>query len=318
MLLKNDAPYFLNKVDIDAVKKHFHNKFPVKVIYPPSRIIPSKLKHNRLPDKPNSIAFDFKATVKTPTGTEVWRYYENMYIDNKGMKHYAPKKFRFSGQEFLEEGDIEKIFFLLYKCPYRFRDEDKRPKSKSDVGSPEEEKQGRIVKFMFEDLVTEAEKKAEKKQLAAKIDTLIFDPDRGLSTLKLRQVAKAMNVPNVDLLTDAQVRVHLDTRIGNRKPEIDRFLEMIDSELELSTRVDIQKVLDMDLLRYDDIKKTWYWKIEGQKGGKSLVRVTPGLNAQEALYQLYQGDDNFRQDIKAILLSGKIATAEADKVPAEE
>jgi len=58
MLYKNDVIFELSRFpkEIEKIEKHFHGKFPVKVVYPSDRIVKSRLKHNVLPDKPNSIS----------------------------------------------------------------------------------------------------------------------------------------------------------------------------------------------------------------------------------------------------------------------
>jgi len=292
MLQKNNERYKLSPTEIKAIEKHFHGKFPVKLVYPPARIVKSRLKHNRRPDKPNSIAFDLKADVKTDSGIEVWRYFENEITLDRGEKRYTPRKFNFKGSTFLQRNDIELIFFLLKKSPY----------------CKEGDNQGPIVKFMFEDLVSEAEKRAEKKMKSAKVDTLVYDTDKGLSVEKIRNIAKAMGIANVDNLKDAQVRVALDDRMV--KPgNLDKFLAMADMEghdAEMAIRIDIQSVIDKHLLRFVPADKMWYWTVEGQKKGRSLCRVTVGTTPLDTLFNLYKADTGFQDDIKAVLLTGKV------------
>src|ERR1035437_8046460 len=250
MLYKNDEPQKLNQKEIETIEKHFHNKFPVKVVYPSERIQPSKLKHNRLPDKPNSISFDLKATVKTPNGTEIWRYAENLVVDDKGFKKYTPKKFLFDGAKWLKRNDIELIFFLLNKSEYC-----KGGKN-----------QGPMVKFVFEDLVSEAEKKAEKKKIEAKIDGLLYGEDFGLSEEKLKAVLQAYQVIGVEDMSLAQIKNNLWAKIHETPEGTDNFFRMVNADEEIKTRVSITKAMDMGLLKYDAVKTTWYWQLAGEKG----------------------------------------------------
>jgi hypothetical protein len=286
MLYKNDEQIKLNKAEIDSLVKHFHGKFPVKIIYPQERIIPSKLKHNRLPDKPNSISFDLKAIVKTENGAEVWRYAEQVIIDNGGKKKYVPKKFRFSGSRFLERNDIELIYFLLNKSEYCRGGKN----------------QGKMVKFVFEDLVTEAEKRAEKKEIDTKIDMLLYNKDMGLPEERLRLVAKAYFIKNVDELTLSQVKNTLNDRIHDGKSGPDKFFDMVNADEELNTRASIQKAIDMQLLVYDLGKKTWEWKTsEGKR--EQICKVPPTKAPQDALFDVFMGDKGFREDVQAALLT---------------
>lgn len=274
--------------EIKKIEKHFHGKFPVRVVYPPERIVPSKLPHNRKPDKPNSISFDYKATVKTPNGTEVWRYAENLITDDRGFKHYTPKKFIFDGSKSLKRDDIEKIFFLLNKSEYC-----KGGKN-----------QGPMVKFMFEDLITVAELKAEKKRIDAKIDGLIYGEDFGLSEEKLKAVLQAYQVPGVANYTLAQVKNHLWDKIHETPEGPDNFFRMVNAEDEIKTRVSITKAMDMGVLKYDDLmKNSWYWQASGEKGTTLICKVPPTKSPSEALYDHYMGSAEFRDDLQAVLLT---------------
>ena len=289
MLFKNDLIYDLSKAkaEIEEIEKHFHGRFPVKVVYPPERIVKSKLPHNRLPDKPNSISFDLKATVKTPNGTEVWRYAENVIIDEKGVKKYTPKKFLFDGAKWLKRNDIELIFFLLNKSEYC-----KGGKN-----------QGSMVKFMFEDLISEADKKAEKKKLEAKIDGLLYGEDFGLPEEKLKAVLQAYQVPGVGEMTPAQIKNRLWDKIHETPAGPDDFFRMVNAEDEIKTRVSITKAMDMGVLKYDALKTTWYWQASGEKGTTVICKVPPTKSASEALYDFYLGNQGFRDDLQAVLIT---------------
>jgi hypothetical protein len=170
MLYKNEEIYKLAQPDIKGIEDHFHNKFPIKMIYPPDRIKKSRLPHNRLPDKPASLSFKMRAIVKTDKGTEIWRYADNMVIGEHGARKYMPANLIFEGEKWLKRDDIELIFFLLRKCEHCAGGDNNTKK----------------VMFMFEDLVTEAEKRAEKKELESKIDLLLYNKEYGLPEEKLR------------------------------------------------------------------------------------------------------------------------------------
>lgn len=287
MLYKNDEPYKLSEPEIEKLVRHFHNKFPLKVVYPPDRIVKSRLPHNRLPDKPNSISFDFRAVVKTDKGSETWRYVENIVTDARGKKRYLPKKFIFNGARFLERNDIEMIYFLFKKSPYCLGGEN----------------QGKVVKFMFEDLVTEAEKKAAKKELDTKIGLLLYNKEYGLPEERLRAVAKAYFIRNVDNLTPAQVRIVLENKIYERKDGPDKFFDMVNAEEELKARGSIQRAIDMEILHFDAQKRVWFWQTKGEKGVTQVCKVPPTKNASDVLYDLFLGDQGFRDDLQAVLIS---------------
>jgi len=288
--------------EIKTVVDFFHGKFPVKVVYPPERIIASRLPHNRLPDKPNSIAFDMKAIVKTPKGTEVWRYADSTLVDSKGRKKYVPKKFMFNGARFLTRNDIELIYFLLRKSEYCL------------VG----DNRGPMVKFTFEDLVSEAEKKAEKRELESRMNLLIYNKDLGLSEDKLRAVAKAYFINDVDSLTLAQVKIVLDSKIRETRDGIQKFFTMVDAEEELKTRMSIQKAIDMGFIKYDDSKSNWYWIGSAERGNVQICKVPPSKTPNEAIYEYYLGDDSFKEDLNALFITKKSKAGRPVKVEVTE
>lgn len=296
MLYKNDEPYKLDPQDIKTLRAEFHDKFPVKVVYPPERVVKSRSKHNRLPDQPNSISFDFVAEVRQKKGaqgqilqipTEIWRYAVTRTTDKNGNFKYSPKKFSFKGKKFLTESDIEQIYFLKKKSEYC-------------KGGDNE---GRITKFMFEDLVTEAEKKFEKKRNQAKIDALLYG-ERKLPVKRLREVAKALFIKDVDGLSDAQVSIAIETKITSKKDGLDQFFSMIDADVEIKSRKSIQDAIDSGKLFYDSSKRSWYWKTD-QKKPEFICKVVPGGDAPETLVELYIGDKSFRSDVNAFLMTGK-------------
>ncbi len=297
MLYKNDEPYKLDARELKATKDYFHNKFPVKVVYPPERITKSRLPHNRLPDKPNSMSFDLKAVVKSGSGAEVWRYAENVILDAKGNKKYVPKKFRFNGTRMIDERDIELIFFLLRKSDFRL-------KGKEELKADKTLRQPRVAKFMFEDLVSEAEKKAEKKQLESKIDVLLWNKELGLPEERIRLVAKSYFIKGVDDLSLPQVKILLEAKIHDKKlGGPDKFFDMVNADDELDARSSIQKVIDLEHIKYDMSKNVWSWNTDGEGGRSVICRVAKTDIPVEVLFAKYKGDESFKEDIKAVLIS---------------
>ena len=296
MLYKNGEQYRLTPQETKAIEAYFHNKFPVKVVYPADRVMPSRLKHNKLPDKPQSISFDFRAIVRTTNGSEEWRYADNVISDKNGNKRYFPKKFLFNGSRYLDRADIEIIFFLLKKSTHRLIPVEELKENK-------ELTQSKLAKFMFEDLVSEAEKKAEKKKIEAKIVNLLYGDDFGLPEEKLRALAKAYQITGVDNYTLAQVKMLLDNKIHATNTSADDFFRMVDAEDEIKTRVSITRAMDLNLLKFNDKTRQWFWQAEGEKGTTNVCRVPPDKSPSQALYDYYQGNAEFRDDIQAVLLT---------------
>jgi len=293
MLYKNDEPYKLAPADIKLINDRFHSKWPLNIVYPPERIVPSRSKKNRLPDKPNSASWPLTAIVRTDSGIEQWRYAENVIVKEHGVRKYTPKNIMFNGRRALTKGDIELVWFLYTKSEY----------CKGGLN------QGNKVKFMFEDLITAAELKAEKESMMTQVKTMIHSKDFGLSEQKLRIVAKAYFVKNVDDLTFAQVKLALEHNIMRDKEKgMKKFIEMIDLEELVKTRVKIQEVIDKGFLKYAVDKKEWVWIEEGQKPNR-LFKVPVGINADDAIYDYYMGNKEFQENVE---LAGKTKKQKAE------
>lgn len=302
LYMNEEGPIRLTDAEIKGVENHFHGKFPVKVVYPPDRVKKSRLAHNRLPDQPNSISFDYKAVVKTPKGVQVWRYAENVITDVKGHKRYVPKKFLYDGIRHLQRNDIELIFFLLRKSEYCLGGDNYQ-------GTP---------KFMFEDLVTAAEKRAEKKRIETKVNNLLYDEEYALTEDKLRAVARAYQITGVDELRLAQIKNILSDKIFATAEGPDAFFTMIEDDEQIKARQSISKAMEMGILKCDTDKRQWYWQAKGENGISNICKVPPTKTPATALYDFYLGNTGFREDLKAALMTsnpkaGKKVAETADK-----
>lgn len=286
MLYKDGEPYKLTQGQIDQINKFF-GKLPIRVVYPDERIKPSRSKHNKMPDKPSSISFPFKAICKTKTGTEEWRYAENTIIDGEGRTKYLPINFRFTGSAVLTENDIELIWFLLRKCPY------------TKDGDNWNEKNPKI---QFENLVKKADDKVEVEERLATFKALIYSSHVGLPEEKLRDVAKALFINGVDDLTWNQVKIQIENRVMvDRRNGIKNFLQMIDSESVLIVRVNIQKAIDRNLIKFIPSKKEWVWLDLDGKRTDLIIKVVHNVKPLDAIYNNYVGDSFFKEAIQSAL-----------------
>lgn len=282
MLYKNDAPYKLADTDVLTLKKKFR-RFPLTVIYPPERVMKSRSPRNKLPDKPNSIAFPLVAVVKSPTGTDQWRYAENVIIKEHGVKKYTPKNFRFNGRFLLEENNIELAWFLFTKSPY----------CKGGAN------QGKLTKFMFEDLVAEADLKAEKEMVRSQVKALIYGGEMGMNEERLRKLAKALFIKNIDILTYNQVKIAVEHAISRDEHGYEKFVEMTDMDELINVRSRIQNLVDLKMLKYETVKKQWEWS--GVNGKPELIcKVPPAMNPHEVIYDYYMGNKDFQATVESV------------------
>ena len=286
MLYKNDEIYKLTVADHAKLKKKFP-KFPVRLIYPAIRVKKSRSKHNRLPDKPNSISFPLGATVRTDTGTQSWRYAENRIIGTDGQIIWSPYNLILRGTMMLQKEDVELLFWLQYCCPFLQGGENFNDK---------------VPKCIFEDLVSAAEIKAEREEQMADVKALIYSTKLGLGEKKLRLLAKAYFISEVEELSLAQVKLAIEAEIRrNKRGGIKQFLELVDAKQALDIRSSLQEAIDKKLITFMAQKRTWAWVTDHGKKNIPFANISVASDPYEALYDYYMGSRKFAQDITAAL-----------------
>jgi hypothetical protein len=306
MLYKNDEQYHLTADDIKTVRKKFR-KFPVTLTYPEERVKPSPSAHNVLPDKPTSLSFPLNTTVKTASGADRWRYADNKIIGSRGEISYMPVNFFLTGTFHLQENDMELIWYLYTKCPY------------TEAGL---NYNGRKPKCAFEDLIGLADRKALREEQAADVKALLYSSKVGLPESKLRQVAKAMFISEVDDMTYNQVKVSVEQEINRDKAKgAEKFLDMIDAEEFLDIRATLQGAIDKGLIKYVPAKNEWVWVMGPGKKHQPFAEIAPGADPNEALMDFFKGNKKFAQMLDAslkgqkVVLSGGGGSPEDDEDP---
>lgn len=303
MLYKNDEQYKLTAVDIKLIREKF-KKFPTRVTYPEDRVKKSPSAHNTLPDKPNSLSFPLNATVKTPSGSDVWRFAENRIIGAKGEFVYLPHNFFLTGTFMLQENDMELIWYLWTKCPH----------TQGGLNY-----NGRKAKCVFEDLIGAADRKADREARESDVKALIYSSKVGILESKLRMVAKAFFIPEVDDMTFSQVKVSLQTEINrDRQHGTERFLEMVDHEEHIEIRATLQTAIDKNLIKYVPSKRTWNWVMGPGKKHEQFAEIIASADPNEALMDLFKGDKKFAQSLISSLKGNKVVLSEGAGSPNDE
>jgi hypothetical protein len=300
MLYKNDEVYRLLPADHKLLKDKFP-KWPIRLIYPESRVRKSKLKHNVLPDKPNSISFPLFATVKTPLGADTWRFAENKIYGSNNQIIYTPSNLILRGSMVLQEHDKELVYWLVKCCPFLEGGENFN---------------GKVPKCIIEDLVGNAEKKAMKEEEAATLKALIYSSKMGLGETRLREVAKAYFIPDVNELTFAQVKLAVENRVlSDKRAGVEKFLELVEAEQVLDVRANLQNAIDRDIITFMAQKRIWAWVTEQGKKNIPICQTGAGQDPHEALYDYYLGDRSFAKEITSALKGNKVVMSEGADEP---
>lgn len=298
MLYKNDEIYKLTAADHKEIKTKF-KKFPIRLVYPDSRVRPNPTSHNRLPDKPTSIAFPLVATRKTEAGADNWRYCTNRIVGPNGVVVYTPATLYFKGNLMLDEKDIELIWWLYNICPWMSNGKNYNNK---------------MAKCAIEDLVGIAERKALVEEEKATVKALIYSTQVGLGEKRLRQVAKAYFVPKVDELSYAQVKLAVEHYVyRNKATGVEKFLELIDAKQTLSVRENIQNAIDNDLIKYMQRQRTWAWVTEHGRKNETIVQIAANAEPHEALYDYYLGDRNFAEQLISAIKGSKVVVPDKEE-----
>ncbi len=295
MLYRNDEQYKMTQEDHRVIKKKFP-KFPIRLIYPEARVKPSRSKHNRLPDKPNSISFPFNATVKTDKGADVWRYAENRIFGTNGRTIYQPHNLILRGSMILQSTDIELVFWLVKCCPFL--------QGGANWNT-------RLPKCMIEDLVGTAEIKAMKEEEIATLKAMIYSSKMGVGEKKLRQLAKAYFISDVEELSFAQVKLAVENTVSRDKINgVKNFLDMAESGQVMNVRANLQSAVDKKVITYMVTKKTWAWVTANGLKNEPICQIGAVADPTEALYDYYLGNRGFAQELIAALKGETVVMAE--------
>lgn len=278
MLLKDGDRFTVPTNSIGLIKQKFH--LPVRIVYPKSFIKWNA--KNKMYEKPAGINIPMTAQVRTKSGTSVYRYFRNSHTDSQGKTFYTPNSMLFTGDKRLTELDIDLIFFLYFLSPHcgnGHLDPEQRKKSK----------------FFFEDERRDAEDQVRMRQAKLKIERMLYDDEVGLSEERLRAIAGAMFISNVDKKTISEVRLSMEKWINHDKQGATKFLAMVGHDETIEAKVLIQRAIDGKVITYNPKLKTWYWGVGDRK---DICRVSSGKPFNEAMYDYMMGNDDFRQELE--------------------
>lgn len=303
MLYKNGKQYMMTDSEKAFLKKEF--TFPVYLRYP-SRLI-KRNKLNPLPDKPAGIDIPLKSIVYEEGTTAEWRWAQNESRSPQGIVRYMPRILAFQGSWSITDLELDLLYFLYFKSPYC---------ENGHLSKIEDGRQAKKPYFTIEDLVKAASEKVNTRKLMARVNTLIDDDELGLPESKLRALAKAYFIPNVDSLTLDQVRVVLDLEVKRDKQNgLQTFIKMSDSSAIIQVRGKIRTAVDMGIVRFNPTKKQWNF-VNEDKTEEPICKVNK-IEPQAGLVEFYGGDKEFAKRLDAEL-EGINATKVVEKVVKSE
>ena len=209
----------------------------------------------------------YTSLISTGYGTEQWRYSPSPPYEKNGELHWSVSDGKFNKKimSFTQE-QLDLAFFLWYKS--------------------------KVFKSIYDidDAKAEADAAVRVKMDSTKLDRAFYSEDSILQTdeEKLKTIARAYNVPQVDKKTKNQAIVALEQVVRDQVQKkvftVDEFLESLslDTLTELSAK--IQKAEDDKLITYDDKQNAWFYVNEGGSIGEFIVQVPVSKIEQRHAY----------------------------------
>jgi hypothetical protein len=282
-ILKNGEKYTLSEAD---KKKLNGYKFPVRIKYVPELIIPNPL--NPRPDAPKSVTIPFVGMTNTEEeGSVEWRYYKTTRKEGKNDKViYMPTHMEdFAGTKIINKNEIDLLFFLV-ECSNLMR------------------KAGQEGYIMVEDRQADAVELVKRKANHSKIQTLLFDEDHRLKTPILKKVAKALFIPDTDLMSDEELRVFLD-RFTSHEAQAQEFLDACNDDDLVKKRGILQIAIDTKAIGFDAKNNKWCYMDEEGKFAQVITTVKGAKDSKEFLYDYCSAKPSLLSDIEAVVKKRK-------------
>ena len=218
-----------------------------------------------------------------------------MIIGTNGREVWSPHNLILRGTMVLQQHDIELVFWLVNCCPFL-------EGGKNWNGKP--------PKCAIEDLRGQAERKAQREEELATVKALIYSSKVGLGEKKLRLVAKAYFIRDVEELSYAQVKLAVENQIQRDKRNgVKKFLDLIDADQAIEVRANLQKAIDMEIITFMPQKKIWAWVTEKGKKNVPIASISGSADQYEALYDYYMGNRKFAQEVVSVLKGEKVTAA---------
>lgn len=199
------------------------------------------------------------AEVKTSDGTELWRWCPVVPPKKDGEFVFAHKHKRseYSKPVFkLDEKDFDRIYFLLFK----------------------DEQFKRF--YSIDDAKSEANKKVKDKIREAKIQSAFYGENSVFlkNEKRLREVARAWHIPNVEKLSKEQLLIFLETAVREQDQlglkSIDDFISATESgDIHIETEAILQKAQDLEIIKFDDKLSIWFYLNHDKSYGDKICEV---------------------------------------------
>ena len=141
----------------------------------------------------------------------------------------------------------------------------------------------------------------------ATVKAMIYSSKMGMGEDKLRKLAKAYFINDVEELSFAQVKLAMENTISRDKINgVQKFLDMANADQVMEVRANLQNAVDNKVITYMVAKKTWAWVTGNGLKNEPICQIGAVADPSEALYDYYLGNRGFAQELVSALKGEKI------------
>jgi len=199
----------------------------------------------------------YVSTEYTELGSETWRYSPAPSIKkSNGVIQYPKKGDWFKKKSFtFQSSQMDLLYFLVEKS-----------------------KQFNTV-YQIDDRNEARQNFIKERQDELKINKIFYDPDSILikDEAKLRKVAKACNVPNVDRSKRDEILINLERTVREQDKKnvrpIKEFLEMVNVDFHAEVSANIQKAVEKNIIFADEKGSAWFFMNDDSTIGNKIMVV---------------------------------------------
>lgn len=171
-------------------------------------------------------------------------------------------------------------------------------------------KKGKRNYFEFENKAAKAAKEVLIEARAEDIRIKILHEKHRLPDEKLRQIAKALHVNDVDNLEIEEVQIALRNMLlndtdGKKVEKFNSFYDVEGSPETMTIKVAIQDAIDNGIIGHLAPRREVYWRDEEGTKSDTIVILPPGKNWQEKFHKELELNPKMRDDFLKVVNSRK-------------
>jgi hypothetical protein len=280
MLFKDEKKYTLSQKDRDELMEVIR-KFPVSIIFVPEKFTTVKDSNGKLKKVfPPGVDVDLKYSVVDDKGNSFeFRWAESPPVTRDNRKTYYPTSYHFSRVTVFNKEDIELLWFIYTCCPVLRYGKNANPNG--------------IHEIMINTPFLTQEKEVSYVKMLSKAQNIVMGDEKEISDHKLRNIANALFIPNVEELERIELQFAINELLksGNQKYNkekiLARFFELIEDD-------DLQKVTAMVNLGFEKQVLNFY-----ENTGSVKLKVG---DKEEVIVKKVPSNQDFKElTVKAIM-----------------